>query len=114
MKNRNATEPTTPICWQREAPSPCLRVELENGDIQIFPYNHLVSARLTGISSDTETLLLAFSSHEVQIEGRNLRELVLGIQDFAIKWLRAVPERYQAIASGRNEIIVSIRVAASE
>lgn len=117
MKNRNSAEQTKPtatslLCWQRESASACLRIELLNGETHLFPYNHLVTARHSRTAENTETLQLTFSTHEVQIEGRNLRDLVLGIQDFAIKWLRMVPERYQAIASGRDQIIVSIRAAA--
>jgi hypothetical protein len=114
MKNRNATEPNTPICWQRESTCPCLRIELPNGELHIFPYNHLVSAQLTGISPETETLILTFSTHEIQIEGRSLRDLVLGIQDFAIKWLRPMPEKYGAIAPIREGVITGIRVAVVE
>ena len=117
MKNRisTATEtPTAPICWQREAPSACLRVELLNGEIHLFPYTHLVTARLTRIEGDTETLHLTFSTHEVQIEGHNLRDLILGLQDFAIKWLRPIPERYHAVVPIREGVVTSIRVSAVE
>jgi hypothetical protein len=96
MKNRNSTETTTPtvtspICWQREAPSACLRIELLNGEIHLFPYTHLVTARHSRTADDTETLHITFSTHEVQVEGRALRDLVLGIQDYAVKSLRSVP-----------------------
>jgi hypothetical protein len=114
MKNRNSPEPTTPICWQRESPSACLRIELLNGDIHLFPYTHLVTVRLTRTAENNETLQLTFSTHEVKIEGHNLRDLVLGIQDFAIKWLRSVPERYQPLAQNRDGVIVSVRITALE
>jgi hypothetical protein len=115
MKNRTSTEPTTPtatspICWQREAASACLRIELLNGETHLFPYTHLVTARHSRTAEDTETLQLTFSTNEVQIEGHNLRDLVLGIQDFAIKWLRAVPDKYSSVVS-HDGVIKSIRVA---
>ena len=116
MKNRTSTATetstaTAPICWQREAPSACLRIELLNGEIHLFPYPHLAAARLTRIGEESETLHLTFSTHEIQIEGHNLRDLVLGIQDFAIKWLRAVPERFRAVATIRDGMISNIRIA---
>ena len=119
MKNRSAitTEPppaTTPICWQRETTSACLRIELPNGEIHILPYAHLVSAHFTKSKDDTETLRLIFSTHEIQIEGHDLRDLLLGIQDFAIKWLRPVPERYVEIASTKAGIITKICVSVAE
>lgn len=118
MKNRTSTateSPTVsaPICWQREAPSACLRIELLNGEIYLFPYTHFAVARLIRTAEDTETLRLTFSTHEVQIEGHNLRDLVLGIQDFAIKWLRTMPEKYASMNS-RDGVISAIRVATSE
>lgn len=118
MKNRTSTATesptaTVPICWQREASSACLRIELLNGEIHLFPYTHLAVARLVPSAGETETLQLIFSTHEVQIEGHNFRDLVLGIQDFAIKWLRAVPEKYASVNS-RDGVISAIRVASSE
>ena len=117
MKNRTSTETPTgaaPICWQREAPSACLRIELESGETYLLPYNHLFAVHLAKPSDRTETLRITFSSHEIQIEGHNLRDLVLGIQDFAIKWLRAVPERYQPLVPSRDAVIVSVRITAVE
>ena len=118
MRNRTSTttEPlavAAPICWQREASSACLRVELLNSEIHLFPYTHLVSAHLVCAAGDKETLHVTFSTHEVQVEGHNLRDLVLGIQDFAIKWLRAAPEKYRSVVSG-DGVISGIRITASE
>lgn len=113
MKRTNS-EPSTathtaPICWQREPNSPCLRIELANGDLHIFPYSHLITASLAHSENDTETLRISFSTHEVEITGHALRDLVLGIQDFAIKWLRTLPERYQ-VAPVREGMITSIQI----
>ena len=110
---RTSTDPTTqtaPACWQRESTTACLRIELENGELHILPYNHLIAAHLSKAANGTEILRITFSSHEVEIEGHNLRDLVLVIQDFAIKWLRPVPERYQSLVPSRDGVIVSVRV----
>ena len=114
MKNRTSIDPTTPtapVCWQRESATACLRIELESSEIHLLPYNHLISARLTLGTGGTESLQITFSAREVQIEGHNLRDLLLGIQDFAIKWLRAVPERYHAVAPIRDGVITSLQIA---
>ena len=108
------TTPTAPVCWQRESATACLRIELESSEIHLLPYNHLISARLTLGTGGTESLQITFSAHEVQIEGHNLRDLLLGIQDFAIKWLRAVPEKYGAVAPIREGVVTSIRVVSAE
>jgi hypothetical protein len=64
--------------------------------LHLFPYQHLVTASL-GQHDESETLRLTFSLHDVEIQGRNLRALLLALQDFAVKWIRAMPERYHAL-----------------
>jgi hypothetical protein len=59
---------------------------------------------------DSEVLRLSFSSHDVEIAGRNLRPLLLAVQDFAVKWIRAIPARYHPLADSKNGVVVSIRV----
>ena len=109
IENRRQTVQTTPACWQREAPCPCLRIETSRNESHVFPYQHLVNASLT-ISEGVETLRLAFSSHDVEIAGHNLRSLFLALQDFAVKWIRAMPERYHTLAAADDGLITEIRI----
>ncbi len=53
---------------------------------------------------------LKFSFHDVEIKGRNLRALLLALQDFAVKWVRLTPERYQQLEVAENSVVSSIRV----
>jgi hypothetical protein len=53
---------------------------------------------------------LAFSSHDVEIAGHNLRSLFLALQDFAVKWVRSMPERYHTLTAGDSGLITEIRV----
>ena len=108
-ENRRQTVQATPACWQREAPCPCLRIETSPNESHVFPYQHLVNASLTD-SEERETLRLTFSLHDVEIQGRNLRALLLALQDFAVKWIRAMPERYHALEFGENGVVSSIRI----
>lgn len=108
-ETRRQTAQTTPACWQREALCPCLRIEMSPRESHLFPYQHLVTASLTH-GDEAETLRLAFSLHDVEIKGRNLRTLLLAVQDFAVKWIRAMPERYHALEAGEHGIVSSIRV----
>lgn len=100
---------STPTCWQREAPCACLRIETSPRESHLFPYQHLVTASLHQ-SDETETLRLTFSLHDVEIKGRNLRTLLLALQDLSVKWIRAMPERYHALESGENGVVSSIRL----
>lgn len=101
--------PPAPTCWQREAPCACLRIEISGRETHLFPYQHLVSASLN-VGDEGETLRLAFSSHDVEIAGENLRALLLAMQDFAVKWLRAIPQRYHGLKPGDDGLISSIRI----
>jgi hypothetical protein len=96
-------------CWQREASCGCLRIEISDSEVHLFPYQHLVTASLIH-AEDIETLRVTFSSHDVEIAGRNLHALLLALQDFAVKWARAMPERYQRLEAGENGVVSTIRI----
>jgi hypothetical protein len=108
-ENRRQTMQATPACWQRETPCPCLRIETSPNESHVFPYQHLVTASLTS-AEQTETLRLSFSSHNVELQGRNLRTLLLALQDFAVKWLRTMPERYAGLETGDGGVITGIHI----
>lgn len=108
-ENRRQTVQATPACWQREAPCPCLRIEVSPNESHVFPYQHLVTASLTS-AEQTETLRLSLSSHDVELQGRNLRTLLFALQDFAVKWVRSMPERYHTLAAADDGLITEIRI----
>lgn len=108
-ENRRQTVQATPACWQREAPCPCLRIETSPNESHVFPYQHLVTASLTS-AEQIETLRLLFASHNVELQGRNLRTLLLALQDFAVKWLRTMPERYEGLETGDGGVITGIQI----
>jgi hypothetical protein len=108
-ENRRQTVQATPACWQREAHCPCLRIETRANEMCLFPYQHLVNASLTN-SEGVETLRLAFSSHDVEIAGHNLRSLFVALQEFAVKWVRSMPERYHTLAAADDGLITEIRI----
>src|SRR6266478_1128362 len=112
IENRRQTVQATPACWQREAPCAGLRIETSPRESHLFPYQHLVTASLSH-SEQLETLRLTFSLHDVEIEGRDLRVLLLAIQDFAVKWVRVMPERYHHLEAGENGVISRIRIQAA-
>lgn len=112
MKHNNDKRAIQPAatCWQREAPCACLRIEVSGRETYLFPYQHLVNALLTLDDNDAETLRLAFSSHDVEITGRNLCSLLAALQDFAVKWLRAIPQRYHGLEPNADGAISRIHV----
>jgi hypothetical protein len=46
----------------------------------------------------------------VEIAGHNLRSLFLALQEFAVKWVRSIPERYHTLAAADGGLITEIRI----
>jgi hypothetical protein len=107
----NNSSPSVPACWQREAPSACLRVESADGAVHLFPYGQFVTASLVR-AEDSEIVRITFANSDVEITGRNLRELLHTLQDFAVKWVRAIPHRYQMLGNPEAGTVSSIRIVA--
>jgi hypothetical protein len=84
---------------------------MPSGELHLFSYQHFVTASLKRSEAGTETLHIAFSDHELQIEGQGLRDLLLGLQDFAVKWLRAAPGRY--LPARADGVITAIQIVAA-
>lgn len=101
--------PDAPTCWQREASCACLRIETSSREARLFPYQHFVAALFTR-NEQGEILRLRFSSDEVEIEGNNLRALFMALQDFTVKWLRVMPERYRSLDAGENAVVLNVRI----
>ena len=107
------TVPAAPTCWLRENSCSCLRLEISGTEAHFFPYQQLVTASL--VEQDAgDVLRLKFSDDDVEITGRNLRELHLALQEFAVKWIRAMPERYQLVAIVESGIVSSIRISSAD
>jgi hypothetical protein len=109
----NNSNPPAPTCWQRESPTACLRIETADGEAHLFPYGQLVTASLVR-AEQNEALRVTFATHEVEITGRNLRELLHALQDFAVKWIRSGPPRYQALGGGDGCFVSSIRIVSAD
>jgi hypothetical protein len=86
-----------------------VRIDTSPQNSHVFPYQHFVSASLDHVEQ-AEELQLKFSSHDVEVRGRNLRSLFFALQDFAVKWIRVLPPRYQELETGDAGVITEIRV----
>jgi len=104
------SEQTQLVCWNKDAQAQCLRVELNDGGFCILPYMHLTFTRMER-DKNQELLAVSFTTHDVHIAGKNLRELGIALQKMAVDWVREVPARYGAIASKDAVFIESIEVS---
>jgi hypothetical protein len=97
------------VCWNKDAQAQSLRVELSGDSFFVFPYTHLTFAKMEREES-REVLTVSFTTHDLQIAGRNLRELGIALQKMAVDWIKAAPARYAALASKEAVFIESVEV----
>lgn len=96
------------VCWNKDTQAQCLRVELSSA-IFVFPYAHLLSAKLARVEN-RDVLEVSLSSHAIRVSGRNLREVLLALQKFAVEWVKEVPPRYHRLVAREAVLIEAIEV----
>ena len=113
----NANEPrsdeTNFEAWENNPQAQALRVDLQNGSFFVLPYSHFALAHFDR-DENGESLRIAFTTHEVRVSGRHLRELGIALQKLAVEWIREVPPRYAALAEKGRAFIERIEVAEIE
>lgn len=82
-----------PVCWNKDAQAQCLRVELSDGSFLIFPYTHLSFAKMEH-QENRDILTISFTTHDLQVTGKNLHELGVALQKLSVDWIREAAVRY--------------------
>ena len=98
-----------PVCWNKDPHVQCLRVEVGDGRFIIFPYVHFAFAALEREGGD-DVLTASFTTHDLRIVGKHLRELGIALQMLAVDWVKAAPARYAALTSKDSVFIQSLEV----
>jgi hypothetical protein len=98
------------LCWDKDAQAQSLRAELADGSFYVFPYARLHFVHFTA-GADQDELHLVLDEHEVQISGKNLRDLGIAFQKLAVEWVREAPARYAATGCASDSRIASIQVS---
>jgi hypothetical protein len=98
------------VAWENNPQAQALRVDFQNGAFFVLPYSHFAFAHLQR-EGDNEILCVTFSSHEVRVHGRNLRELGLALQKLGVDWIREAPARYAGLVPRGCAFIERIEVA---
>ena len=101
------------ICWNKDAQAQCLRVELSEDRTFIFPYTHLTFASMER-EEGRDVLTASFTTHDLRIVGKNLRELSIALQRLAVDWIKPAPARYAVLAASDAVYIESITVSEVE
>jgi excisionase family DNA binding protein len=97
-------------CWSKGKRVHSFHVELADGGFFIFPYACLLVARFEQ-HNDGDAFYLHLTTHEIHIEGRNLRELALAFQKFAVESIREIGFRSQALPKGMDVRIESVAIS---
>ena len=101
------------ICWNKDAQAQCLRVEFSDDRSFIFPYTHLTFASMER-EEGRDVLTASFTTHDLRIVGKNLRELGIALQRLAVDWIKPAPARYAVLAASDAVYIESITVSEVE
>ena len=97
------------VCWNKDTQAQSLRVEMSGGGFFLFPYSHLTFAKMERMES-REILTVSFTSHDLHIAGKNLRELGMALQKQSVDWIKEVSARYATLADGDAVFIEAIEV----
>ena len=98
------------VCWNKDAQAQCLRVELSDDRSFIFPYTHLTFASMER-DEGRDVLTASFTTHDLRIVGKNLRELGIALQRLAVDWIKPAPARYAVLAASDAVFVETIQVS---
>jgi hypothetical protein len=88
-------------------------VELSDDRSFIFPYTHLTFAAMER-EEGRDVLTASFTTHNLRIVGKNLRELGIALQRLAVDWIKPAPARYAALASSEAVYIEIIAISEAD
>jgi hypothetical protein len=97
------------LAWESNPQAQALRVDLQSGVFFVLPYSQFAFAHFQR-DGEGESLCITFSSHEIRLTGRNLRELGLALQKLSVDWVREAPARYAGLAARESAFIERIEV----
>ncbi|MEI6715967.1 MAG: hypothetical protein WCO60_19625 [Verrucomicrobiota bacterium] len=106
---KSSTAKNSTACWMEATRPNGVRFELDEHRFFIFPFTYFITAEFS-TSDGTDELKLTFSSYEIRISGRDLRELAIGFQKQTVEWVKVVPAHYAALVPTGAPLVLSITV----
>ena len=79
----------------------------------LLPYQQFLGAHLRQ-EAEAEILSISFSSHQLTLEGRNLEEIVLALQEFAVGWIKPVPARFECLIDSGSATVANVAIIRTE
>jgi len=100
-------------CWERESNTSCARFELSELHQIVLPYISLKRAELDR-SNQSEMILVKFTDVTIEITGKNLRDLLLGIQKHEMEAVRKTPSIRRGTFNDDLLVVHSICLASTD
>lgn len=93
----------SPECWASDPQAKGLRVEASGEISLLLPFDQFVYAELTG--NREHRLRMVFATHEVLVNGYNLRRVQGAIQRMELAFVTVVSASFQP-AAGDNQALI--------
>ena len=99
----------SPECWAIDPQVDGLRVETAPGRAITLPFNQFAFAEST-IDDKEHRLKILFATHEILIEGHNLRRIEIAMQKRELSFVAKVSTNYQPLVNQGQPVILKIAV----
>ena len=103
----------SPECWAIDPQVEGLRVETSPGCAITLPFNQFAFAEST-IDDKKQTLKIVFATHEILIEGQNLRRIEIAMQKRELAFVAKVSTNYQPLVNQGHPVILKIVVTEAQ
>jgi hypothetical protein len=97
----------SPECWAIDPQVDGLRVETSPGCAITLPFNQFAFAEST-IDNKEQRLKILFATHEILIEGHNLRRIEIAMQKRELAFVAKVSTNYQPLVNQGQPVILKI------
>ena len=103
----------SPECWAIDPQVDGLRVETSPGCAITLPFNQFAFAEST-IDDKKQRLKIVFATHEILIEGQNLRRIEIAMQKRELAFVAKVSTNYQPLVNQGQPVILKIVVTEAQ
>src|SRR5271168_4556903 len=99
----------SPECWAIDPQVDGLRVETSSGCAITLPFNQFAFAEST-IDDKEHRLKILFATHEILIEGQNLRRIEIAMQKRELAFVAKLSTNYHPLVNQGQPVILKIAV----
>ena len=110
LKNNRETEDSKGVlCASVREGAPTLEIIPLDGNHLVLPWIHFLYALYEDLY-EYDRINLFYSSHDVQLEGLRLRELIKHFSSYRVEWVKCYDKRYAELCPKDLPFITKIKV----